>query len=104
MIPRLAATAPFYGWRIVAAIFVMLAVSSGLGFYSMAVFLEALTTQQDFSVSAVSGATAVLFVVSGISGVFIAGLIRRYDPRLPIAVGALIASIALVLIGQAQEL
>ena len=104
MIPRLAATAPFYGWRIVAAIFVMLAVSSGLGFYSMAVFLEALTTQQDFSVSAVSGATALLFVVSGISGVFIAGLIRRYDPRLPIAVGALIASIALVLIGRAQEL
>ena len=89
MNPKPARTAPFYGWRIVAAVFVMLAVSSGLGFYGLAVFLEALTSLQGFSVSAVSGATALLFVVSGIAGLFVADLITRYDPRLPIAAGAL---------------
>ncbi len=104
MNPKPARTAPFYGWRIVAAVFVMLAVSSGLGFYGLAVFLEALTSLQGFSVSAVSGATALLFVVSGIAGLFVADLITRYDPRLPIAAGALIASLALVLIGRVEEL
>ena len=99
-----AAVSLFYGWRVVAALFVMLAVSSGLGFYSVAVFLEALTSHQGFSVSAVSGATALLFVTSGIAGLFVADLISRYDPRVPIAIGALIASIALVLIGQVEEL
>ncbi len=99
-----AAVSLFYGWRVVAALFVMLAVSSGLGFYSVAVFLEALTSHQGFSVSAVSGATALLFVTSGIAGLFVADLISRYDPRVPIAIGALIASIALVLIGRVEEL
>ncbi len=104
MNPKPARGERFYGWRVVAAVFVMLAVSSGLGFYGVAVFLEVLTRQQGFSVGAVSGATATLFGVSGITGLFVADLITRYDPRLPIAVGALIASIGLVLIGRVEEL
>ena len=33
----------FQGWRVVAGAFVVLFVSSGLGFYALAVYLDALT-------------------------------------------------------------
>lgn len=94
----------FYGWHVVVAVFIMMSVSSGLGFYGMAVFLEALTRIHGFSVSAMSGATALMFVVSGVAGLWVAQLISRHDARLTIAGGSLIAAFALALVGRVGEL
>ncbi|HEX2465441.1 MAG TPA: MFS transporter, partial [Thermoanaerobaculia bacterium] len=78
----------FFGWWVVTAVFVMLAVSSGLGFYNLSVLLGALTEERGFSVSAVSGTTALCFMVSGVAGLGVARLLERWDPRLVVAGGA----------------
>jgi MFS family permease len=94
----------FFGWWVVAAIFVMLAVSSGLGFYNLSVILQALTTERGFSVAAVSSTTALCFVVSGVAGLGIARLLDRWDPRLVVLVGTLAAAGGLLLIGRVETM
>ena len=83
--------------------FVLLATTSGFGFYNIAVMLEALTSERGFSVSAVSATTAFFFVVSGISGLYIARLVERFDPRWTICIGALLGALGLLLVGRAEE-
>jgi MFS family permease len=92
----------FFGWWVVAAVFVMLMVSSGLGFYNLSVMLGALTSERGFSVSAVSSTTALCFVVSGVAGLGIARLLDRWDPRLVVTGGALVAAAGLLLLGNVE--
>ncbi|HVR28507.1 MAG TPA: MFS transporter [Thermoanaerobaculia bacterium] len=94
----------FFGWWVVTAIFVMLAVSSGLGFYNLSVVLEALTSERGFSVAAVSSTTAFCFVVSGIAGLGIARLLDRWDPRLVVGISSVIAALALLFLGRVATL
>ncbi|MDQ3385066.1 MAG: MFS transporter [Actinomycetota bacterium] len=86
------------------ATFVMLMTSSGLGFYALTLYLRTLTEVRGFSVSSVSGATAVFFVMSGIVGVGVGRVIARRDPRPVIAVCATIAAASLIGIGRASSL
>ncbi len=94
----------FYGWRVVAAVFVMLTMAAGLGFYNLTVYLRALSTEQGFSVGAVSAATAVFMLVSGVVGLPVASLINRHDVRWTIAGGAVAAGASLALLGRVTEL
>ncbi len=94
----------FYGWVVVAAVFVVLTFAAGLGFYNATVYLQALVEEKGFSIGAASGATAVFFVVFGLAGIPIAWIVARYDPRWVIASGALIGGLALLLLGRVQEL
>ena len=84
------------------ATFVMLMTSSGLGFYALTLYLRTLTDVRGFSVSSVSGATAVFFVVSGVVGVGVGRVIARRDPRPVIAVCATVAAASLVGMGRAS--
>ncbi len=93
----------FYGWWVVAAVFVMLTVSAGLGFYNLTVFLRALSSEQGFSVSVVSGATAAFFGVVGVAGVPLAALLTRFDPRLTIGAGAVTCGVSLALLGRVTD-
>ena len=91
----------FRGWSVVAGVFGMLLVTAGLGFYGLPVYLRALTVEQGFSVGAVSGATAVFFLVSGVAGLPVAGWMERHDPRPLVAAGAVGCAVALLLLGRA---
>ena len=77
----------FYGWRLVAGLFVILAFSSGLGFYNHAVFIQALADSDRYSITAASSAVSVFFLVSGVAGLGIAPLLDRYDVRLIVVSG-----------------
>ena len=55
----------FPGTRVVTGCFIVLAVSSGLGFYGLAVYLNAFTNERDWPVASISLATTVYFVVGG---------------------------------------
>ena len=94
----------FYGWAIVVATFVMLLTSSGLGFYALTLYLRTLTDERGFSVSSVSAATALFFVVSGLTGVWVGRVIARRDPRPVIAAGAVLSAVALLWIGRVDQL
>lgn len=94
----------FYGWAIVTATFVMLMTASGLGFYALTLYLRTLTEERGFSISSVSAATAVYFIVSGVTGVGVGRLIARRDPRPVIAAGAVLCAGALVALGRVDQL
>src|SRR5215210_7951136 len=82
----------------------MLMTSSGLGFYALTLYLRTLTDEEGFSVSSVSGATALFFVVSGLTGVYVGRFIARRDPRPIIAAGACLGALALLGVGMVNEL
>ena len=69
----------FPGWYVVGAVFVVLSTTSGLIFYGLAVYLDALTDEQAFSTTSVSLATSVFFVVGGVMGRVIAPVIEARD-------------------------
>jgi MFS family permease len=94
----------FYGWMVVGATFTMLMTASGLGFYALTLYLRRLTDERGFSVSSVSGATALFFVVSGLTGVVVGRLINRGDPRPVVASGAVLAALAIAALGRVEEL
>ncbi len=91
-------------WRVVGALFVMLAFSSGFGFYNQSVLIGALTAERGFSVSQVSLATTIFFFVSGVAGLGVAALLQRFDARVPIVGGVLICALSLTLLGEARTL
>ncbi len=94
---------PFPGWRVVTGCFIVLTTSSGLGFYGLAVYLNAFSKERGWDVSAISLATTWFFFVGGIVGVWAARLIVRYDIRAVVTAGALIGGVALAALGQVRE-
>lgn len=100
--PTTASGRRFYGWRVVAAIFVIMTVSSGLGFYNVSVFLNALVRDSGYDVGTASLMTALFFLVGGLSGLVVGRLIDRFDPRFTICAGALLAAGGMIAIGNAS--
>ena len=93
----------FYGWVIVAVSFVQLMFAAGLGFYGLAVYLNTLNRQRGFAVSTLSLATSTFWVAVAITGVFVARLIARFDPRWVIGVGGAVGGLSLAMIGRVTE-
>lgn len=94
----------FDGWVVVGAVFVLFVVNAGLGFYGLSVFVDAITTEQGFTTTEVSFATSLFFVVSALAGRVVAPLIGRFDVRLIVGAGAIVAASGLWLIGRSTEL
>lgn len=88
-------TKKFPGRWVLGACFTLLTFSSGLGFYGLAVYLQAFSSEREWSVSSISLATTLFFLVGGISGVWIAKFIAKHDVRIMVLGGACLATIAL---------
>ena len=88
-------TKKFPGGWVLAACFTLLTFSSGLGFYGLAVYLQAFSRELGWSVSSISLATTFFFLVGGISGIPIAKFIAKHDVRIMIIGGATVAALAL---------
>jgi MFS family permease len=94
----------YYGWWIVAGIFLVLTVSSGFGFYNLSVYINVLAEARGFSVAQVSVAVSLFFVVGGVTGMMVARLIERYDVRWVMIGGAALGGLALSAVGHAEAL
>jgi MFS family permease len=94
---------PFSGWKVIAGLFLVLMVSSGFGFYGQAVYLRALVDERGWSTGLTSAATATFFVVSGLVGYAVSGLLNRVDVRRVIVVGLVLGPLGLMLLGRAQQ-
>ena len=93
-----------HGWYVVAALFVILTITSGLAFYNLSVYMNALVAGRDFPVTAVSVAIAVFFVASGLGGLLAGHLLARFDPRWTIVAGGVLGALALALLGGVERL
>jgi MFS family permease len=93
----------FYGWYVVAAIFLVQTTGAGLCFYNLSVLLDAFVVERGFPVAQASFATASFFVASGIAGVIAGRLIDRFDPRFVIAASGCLSALALGCVGLLRE-
>jgi MFS family permease len=94
----------YYGWWIVAGLFLVLTVSSGFGFYNLSLYINVLAGARGFSVSQISVAVSLFFVVGGVTGMMVARLIDRYDVRWVMIAGAALGGAALAFVGHATKL
>lgn len=95
---------PAGGWLLVAGLFSVLMVSSGLGFYNHSLYMATLAAEKGWALSTLSGAVSLFFVVSGGFGMFVARLIDRHDVRWTMAAGSIVAGAALTLLGFAESI
>ena len=94
----------FYGWYIVAGVFVITMTTSGLAFYNLSILLAAFVAERGFPVGLASSATATFFIASGIGGAIAGRLVERIDARIVIAGSATIGALALASVGSIREL
>lgn len=78
---RILPTRYFYGWNIAVAAALMGMVTAGVGYYGLAVFLKPLQEEHGWSNAAVSGATSIYFVMTGVWTALIGPQIDRYGPK-----------------------
>lgn len=93
----------FFGWYIVAAVFLITTITSGLGFYNLSILLNAFVEERSFPVSLTSAATATFFVSAGVAGVLVGRLIDRFDPRWPLICAAVLGAACLYAVGYLRE-
>jgi hypothetical protein len=62
-IPAGPATAPFYGWRVVAAVFVLAAFGWGLGFYGPPIYLQTVREARGWPLALVSAAVTTHYLL-----------------------------------------
>jgi MFS family permease len=93
----------FYGWYVVAGVFVVTMTTSGLAFYNLSILLAAFVSERGFPVGLASGATATFFIASAIGGAISGRLVERIDARIVIAGSAAVGTLILASAGALRE-
>lgn len=79
---------PFFGWRVVAAAFVMATFGWGVGFYGPPIFLHAVHAERGWSLPTVSAAVTVHFLVGAAVVAGLPALHKRFGLSRVTAAGA----------------
>lgn len=93
----------FPGGRVVAGCFIILATTSGLSFYGLAVYLNAFSRERNWDATPISFATTLFFVIGGFVGLATARIIATRDVRVPIVAGGVIGAAALAVLGRVHS-
>ncbi len=93
----------FYGWVLVAAIWLIVVVSAGI-FTSFGVFLNPLLHTFGWTRGAVSLAYSIFMLTGGIGTLMIGGIVERYSIRKILLIGGLIHATGIMLTATLQEL
>lgn len=90
----------FYGWRVVAACFVIAAFAWGLGLFGSSVYLQAVTSAYGWPVAEVASAITLFFLVSAAVQRIVGRSIDRWGPRPILLLGTACICGGAALIGQ----
>jgi sugar phosphate permease len=93
----------FYGWILVASIWLIVVVSSGI-FISFGVFLNPLLQSFGWTRATVSLAYSIFMLTGGIGTLAIGGLVERYSIRNILLIGGLIHAAGIMLTATTREL
>lgn len=83
----------FYGWYVVAAMFVILFFTGGAGFYVFPVFIASLQQEFGWSMTQISGAVGLWAIVYGLGAPIVGALIARAGLRTTMLYGAIVMSL-----------
>src|SRR2546426_8314063 len=89
----------FYGWNVVAAVFVMAMVSFGLGFYSLTVYLATLQRLHGWSAVTVSMPVTVYYLAGALVTMAIGDVYARLGPRVVVALAGLALAAGVAALG-----
>lgn len=90
----------FYGWRVVAACFVIAAFAWALGLFGSSVYLQAVTAAHGWPIAGVASAITLFFLVSALVQRTVGRSIDRWGPRPVLSLGAASMCLGVALIGQ----
>ncbi len=85
----------FYGWVIVGAVFVILVITAGLGFYNASVILSAGADELNTEVGTVSFGPTLFFGISGLTGFLLSKRMELVDIRWFYFSGGVLGALAL---------
>ena len=94
----------FYGWWIAIACTVVMYVTVGVGYYGLALFLRPLREAHGWTNAAVSTATGLFFVLSGVAAFLVGPYIDRVGPRRFMAAGIVLTAAGASAIGSVDTL
>ena len=96
MMIELTGTRVFYGWRVVAAAFVLAVFGWGVGFYGPPVFLHAVREAHGWSLPLVSAAVTAHFAIGALVVANLPALYRRYGFPNITKVGAVVLALGIL--------
>lgn len=86
----------FYGWRIVAAAFIVAVFGWGIGFYGPPVYLEAVRQAHGWPITLVSGAVTLHFLAGVAVVANLPTLHRRFGLPAVISAGAIVLALGVI--------
>lgn len=94
----------FYGWWIVAATVIAMAVGSGITFFSFGLFINPIEEEFGWSRAEISLGFSVAYFWAGIAAPLIGRVVDLKGPRLIIGIGAIASCLTFLLLAQTTSL
>lgn len=79
----------FYGWYVVAGAFLIAVWAWGIGFYGLGIYLVTLSQQHGWSISAVSIAITVYYLLGAVATASVGSAMQRAGPHRAVAAGVI---------------
>lgn len=91
------------GWVVLAGVFGVMMITSGMVFYALGAFLDAFVDEQDFSTGLASAGVGVFLLASGLCGYYTGKLVNRFDARWVITAGTAVSTAGMALLAEIRN-
>src|SRR3954454_23122201 len=92
----------YFGWRVVAACFLMALACWGFGLYGHSVYLAELTRLHGWPPSLIAGASTATYLLNGILVIFTGNALARFGARRFVLSGVAALALAIAMLGIAR--
>ncbi len=91
------------GWLVLAGVFGVMMVTSGMVFYALGAFLDAFVDEQGFSTGLAGAGVGAFLLASGLCGYYTGKLVNRFDARWVITAGTAASTAGMALLAQVHS-
>lgn len=91
------------GWVVLAGVFGVMMITSGMVFYALGAFLDAFVDEQGFSTGLAGAGVGMFLLASGLCGYYTGKLVNRFDARWVITAGTAVSTVGMALLAQVRS-
>lgn len=91
------------GWMVLAGVFGVMMITSGMVFYALGAFLDAFVDEQGFSTGLAGAGVGIFLLASGLCGYYTGQLVNRFDARWVITAGTAVSTVGMALLAQVRS-